>query len=198
MEPASSYIVGAPDSLVVEVLPEPMMQYQVTVRPDGKITIPLIGEVAAGGHSITDIAADIEHRIRKFKKGALVTVSLGAAVSTDITVLGEVGAQSSFALVKATRIIEVIGQVGGVSNMASAGSVRVIRVEHGMSVIYEVDVKAIRRGDQSTNIMLKPGDIIYVPPTVLAKIGYVIQQILFPFQPVLGVAQSMGGNLIIP
>jgi polysaccharide export outer membrane protein len=194
----SSYIVGAPDSLAVQILPEPLLEYVVIVRPDGVITIPLAGEISAGGRTIADISDDIEKRMVRFKRGARVTVSLIAAASTDITVLGEVGRQVSFPLVKATRIIEVIGQVGGTSILASVSNVRIIRVEGGDSVVHEIDVAAIRSGDQSTNIVMKPGDIVYVPPTFLAKIGYLMQQLLFPFQPVIGVANSVGGNLITP
>ena len=194
----SSYLVGAPDTLSVQVFPEPVAEYTVTVRPDGMITIPLLGDVPAGGRTIADITADVEQRMGRFKRGARVSVSLVAAASTDITVLGEVIGQSSFPLVKATRIIEVIGQVGGTSNFASAGKVRVIRVEHGETVVHIVNVKAIRDGDLTTNILMEPGDIVYVPPTLLAKIGYAVQQLLFPFQPVLGVARTMAGNLITP
>jgi polysaccharide export outer membrane protein len=193
-----SYVVGAPDALAIQVLPEPVMEYGVTVRPDGRITIPLVGDVTAGGRTLAEISADIEERMSRFKKGASVTVSLIAAASTDITVLGEVNGQVSFPLVKATRIIEVIGQVGGTSHLAALGRVRIIRVEGQDTVVHKVDVGAIRNGDQSTNMLMKPGDIVYVPPTYLASLGYLIQQLLFPFQPVIGVARTVGGNLLTP
>jgi ribosomal protein L16 Arg81 hydroxylase len=65
-------------------------------------------------------------------------------------------------------------------------------------VVHRVDLKAIRKGDLGTNLLLEPGDIVYVPPTVLARIGYAMQQLLFPFQPVMGLARVAGGNLLTP
>jgi polysaccharide export outer membrane protein len=190
--------VGAPDTLSIEIMPEPVMAVQVNVRPDGRISIPLIGDIPADGRTIPEIAADIEQRMGRFKRGAQVSVALVAAASTDITVLGEVGRRSSFPLVKATRVVEAIGQVGGATHFASAGKIRVIRTDGGQTVVHRVDLKAIRGGDLSTNMLLEPGDIIYAPPTVLAKIGYAVQQLLFPFMPVLSVARTVGGNLLTP
>jgi polysaccharide export outer membrane protein len=191
------YRVGAPDMLEISILPEPASEFSVTVRPDGVITIPLVGEVAVGGRTIPEISRDIEERMGRFKRGAVVTVSLVGAASTDITIMGEVNGTSSFPLVKATRIAEAIGQVGGVTNLASAGKIRVIRSKAGQTVVHRVDLKAIRKGDLSTNMLLEPGDIVYVPPTFMARIGYVIQSILFPFQPILGTAQTLGGQALL-
>jgi polysaccharide export outer membrane protein len=199
METQPTYIVGAPDSLAVTIMPEPAEVFVVVVRPDGKISVPLVGDMQAGGRTIEEIASDIEEQTSRFKRGAQVTVSLIGAASTDITVLGEVGRPSSFPLVKATRIVEAIGQVGGTRPFASAGNIRVIRSgDDRDTVIHEVDLKAIRRGDLSTNLLLLPGDVVYVPPTFLAKVGYVVQQIFFPFQPVIGLSRQIGGNLLTP
>jgi polysaccharide export outer membrane protein len=198
-ETQPTYIVGAPDTLSVTIMPEPAEVFSVLVRPDGKISIPLVGDMPAGGRTIEEIASDIEQRMSRFKRGAQVSVALVAAASTDITVLGEVGSPSSFPLVKATRIVEAIGQVGGIRPFASAGKIRVVRSgDNRETVVHLVDLKAIRSGDLSTNLLLMPGDVVYVPPTILARVGYVVQQLLFPFQPVLGVAQIMGGNLLTP
>jgi hypothetical protein len=56
--------------------------------------------------------------------------------------------------------------------------------------VIPIDFAAIRAGDMTTNVQVRPGDIVYVPPTIIARVGYVIQQILFPFQPVLGTAAA--------
>lgn len=190
------YRVGAPDALSISILPEPESNYSVVVRPDGMITIPLIGEVRVAGRTIPEISADIEERMGRFKRGAVVTVSLAGAASTDITMLGEVGRKASFPLVKATRIAEAIGQVGGVTSFASAGKIRVIRSKEGQTVIHLVDLKAIRAGDLRTNMLLEPGDIVYVPPTILARIGYAVQSLLFPFNPLFGTARTLGGQAL--
>jgi len=184
--------------LVITILPEPAIQAEVQVRPDGMITIPLIGEVSAGGRTIPEIAAEIEERIARYKRDPHVDVALTAAASTDIVILGEVHRPASFPLVKETRIIEAIGLVGGTTAFSSDRHVRVIRSIDGTTKILRVDLHAIRNGDLSTNLMLQPGDIIYAPPTLWARFGYALNTLLFPFQPIMGVARTVGGNLITP
>jgi len=193
----SAYVVGAPDQLAIEILPDPLVRLDVTVRPDGKISVPLIGEVTAGGLTIPQIAADIETRMSKFKRGAQVTVMLLAAVHTGITVLGEVVRSASFPLVKDTRVVEAIAQVGGPTTFAWSGRIKVIRSHNGKTEVLRVDLTEIRQGDLSTNLLLEPGDIVYVPPTILARIGYAINAVFFPFQPILGLART-GATAFIP
>lgn len=200
-EPAfdpGAYQVGAPDQLIVTILPDPIVTETVVVRPDGRITIQLIGEVEAGGRTPDQIAAEIEERIGRYKRGARATVAVGRAESSAVTVLGEVRSPGRFALTKTTRVTEALGFMGGPTNFASIGNIRVIRTSTSGTEVRPVDFAAIRRGDLTTNVALEGGDIIWVPPTLLARIGYVIQQILFPFQPLIGVAQSTAGTMVAP
>lgn len=182
------YRIGPPDRLTVTVLPDPAIVENTLVRPDGMITIQLIGDVRAGGRTTQEIASDIESRIARFKRGALVTVALANAESAQITVLGEVRGPTTFPLTRQIRVSEAIGTVGGPTLFANDDDVRVVRPGNPPEVI-EVDLQAIRSGDLSTNVQLYGGDIVYVPPTALVKVGYVIQQILFPFTPIF----SAGG-----
>ena len=198
VETPLAYIVGAPDALTITILPEPTIEASVTVRPDGMITVPLIGDVVAGGRTIPEISADIEGRIARYKRDPHVSVALTAAVSTDIVILGEVGRQASFPLVKETRIVEAIGLVGGTTAFSADRKIRVIRTVNGMTTVIRVNLHAIRKGDLSTNLMLEPGDFIYVPPTIWARFGYALNTLLFPFQPIMGLARTMGGNLLTP
>jgi len=192
------YTVGAPDQLVVTILPDPIVTETVIVRPDGRITIQLIGEVEASGRTPDQIAAEIEERIGRYKRGARVTVAVGHAESSAVTVLGEVRNPGRFALTKLTRVTEALGFVGGPTNFAKTSGIVVVRSHPSGTEIRPVDFSAIRQGDLTTNVALQGGDIIWVPPTLLARIGYVIQQILFPFQPLIGVAQSTAGTVVAP
>jgi len=198
VETPLAYRVGAPDGLEISILPEPAIEAAVQVRPDGAITVPLIGEVTAGGRTIPEIAAEIEERIARYKRDPHVSVTLTGAASTDIVILGEVARQASFPLVKETRIVEAIGLVGGTTPFGSDGHIRVIRTENGVTEVLRVNLNAIRKGDLSTNLMLQPGDFIYVPPTLWARFGYALNTLLFPFQPIMGIARTMGGNLLTP
>ena len=190
------YLVGPPDRLTVSILPDPPVIENVVVRPDGMITIQLVGDVPAGGKTTEQIAADIQNRISRFKRGALVTVALGGAESAMITVLGEVRNPTTFALTRQMRISEAIGTVGGPTLFANEDEMQVVRPGSPPKVI-EVDLSAIRDGDLRTNVQVYGGDIVYVPPTILAQIGYGIQQVLFPFTPFFGIAgaATAGGSL---
>lgn len=192
----SEYRVGAPDQLFVSVLPDPAIERSVVVRPDGMISFDLIGDVPAAGRTIDEISADIQKRISRFKRDPSVTVQLVATLSTGISVIGEVGRPSTFPLVKDTRIAEAIASVGGATNFARTSRVRIIRSGGGETAVYYANLNAIRDGDLSTNIQLASGDIVYVEPTVLAKIGYAVNAVLFPFQPLMGLGMSVAGTFI--
>jgi polysaccharide export outer membrane protein len=175
------YVVGPPDQLQITILPEPVIERTVTVRPDGMISVELVGDVPAAGRTVQEIADDIETRIGRFKRDANVTVSLAASLSTEITVLGEVSRPSTFPLSRETRIIEAIGLVGGTRLFAAKSRVRVVRPEGGTTQVYSVSLNAIENGDLSQNMLLRAGDIVIVPPTVLAAIGYKVSEVFFPF-----------------
>jgi polysaccharide export outer membrane protein len=192
----SAYRVGPPDVLQVNVLPEPVIEREVTVRPDGMISMDLIGDVPAIGRTIDEISADIESRISRFKRDASVTVMLASALSTEVTVFGEVRGPSAFPLQKDTRVAEAIGKVGGETLFANVRKIRVVRSGGGETAVYEVNLNAIRRGDLSTNIELVTGDIVYVPPTIFARIGYAVNALLLPFQPFMGIGMSFLGSAI--
>ena len=198
VEAPPSYRVGAPDSLAISILPEPTIEAQVVVRPDGMITVPLIGEVRAGGRTVPEITAEIEERIARYKRDPKVTVALAAAASTDIVVLGEVKSPSSFPLVKETRIVAAIGLVGGTTAYGWDSRIRVIRTVSDVTKVMRVNLSAIRKGDLRTNLMLQAGDFVYVPPTPWAALGYAMNTLLFPFQPIMGMARTVGGNLLTP
>ena len=186
------YLIGPPDRLTISILPDPPVIEQVVVRPDGMVTVQLVGDVPAGGRTTEQLAKDIENRIGRFKRGALVTVALAGAESPMITVLGEVRSPTSFALTRQMRISEALGTVGGPTLFANSDDIQVVRPGSPPKVI-DIDLDAIRDGDLRTNVQLYAGDIIYVPPTVLASIGYAIQQVLFPFTPFFGAAGAVSG-----
>jgi polysaccharide export outer membrane protein len=190
--PVQGYVVGAPDILFVTVLPEPEINREVRVRPDGMISIDLVGDVQAAGRTPFEIAAAIQKEIGRFKRDASVTVSVVDSPSRFVTIYGEVGRPGIFPLDTDTRISEAIGRVGGARPFASLNSVRVIRTIGRETRVIPVRLGDISQGDLSTNIAIADGDLIVVPPTILAKIGYAMQMLFFPFQPLIAGATSAG------
>ncbi|MBW2243435.1 MAG: polysaccharide biosynthesis/export family protein [Deltaproteobacteria bacterium] len=190
-EAGRPYRIGPPDQLVITILPAPEIQRAVTVRPDGMISIDLVGDIPAAGRTPDEVANDIEGRISRYKRDAVVTVALTQSLSTEITVLGEVGRPSTFPLNRETRLVEAIGMVGGPRAYAAKDKIRIIRFVDGQTKIYLTDLDAIEKGDLSTNYLLQGGDVIVVPPTRLARLGYAIQSVLFPFQKIFGFGGSI-------
>jgi polysaccharide export outer membrane protein len=156
------------------------------------ITIQLVGDVPAGGKTTDQVATDIQNRIARFKRGALVTVALTAAESPVVTVFGEVRTPSTFALTRQMRISEALGTVGGPTLFANGDEIQLVRPGSPTRVM-EVDLDAIQDGDLRTNIQVYGGDIVYVPPTAIVSVGYFFQQLLFPFTPFFGVAGIAAG-----
>jgi polysaccharide export outer membrane protein len=191
-----AYRVGPPDALHITVLPEPVIERDVVVRPDGMISIDLIGDIAAGGRTPEEIASDIQTRIARYKRDAHVTVSLAQALSSQVTVLGEVTRPSTFPLTRETRLVEALGTVGGTGVYADKNSIRVIRGTEGRTQVLAVNLEAIERGDLRTNYLLQGGDLVYVPPGAMATIGYALQAVLFPFQQVFGFGSRVSTTVL--
>lgn len=191
--PVASYVVGAPDQLRITILPEPVITREVRVRPDGKVSIDLIGDVQAAGLTPRQISTSIQEKILRFKRDASVNVSVIDSPSQFVTVYGEVGAPGTFPLSSEMRISEAIGRVGGTRPFASQNKIRIVRTSDGKTQVIRVRLKDISKGDLSTNIMVEEGDLIVVPPTAFARVGYAMQMLLFPFQPLLSGASQVGG-----
>jgi polysaccharide export outer membrane protein len=180
------YRVGPPDQLVINILPDPIIERTVVVRPDGMISIDLIGDLPASGRTAEEIASDIERRISRFKRNAKVTVALSQSLSAQITVLGEVQRNHTFPLERDTRAVEAMGLVGGPTLLAAKSRIRVIRFQDGKTSVYRVNLSAIEGGDLRTNILLQGGDLVVVPPTYWATAGHFLRGLFYPIQQILG------------
>lgn len=180
--PPATYRIGAPDVLIVSILPDPGIEREVVVRPDGRISIDLIGDVMASGRTPEQLAKIVLEKISRYKRDASVTVSLLQSRSSTITIFGQVNIPGTRVLDRETRLAEAIGAAGGTNLFASKGRVRVIRSNPRETKILRVNLRDIEYGDQSTNYLLQDGDIIVVPPNAFARVGFVLQTLLFPFQ----------------
>jgi polysaccharide export outer membrane protein len=191
--PVQGYVVGAPDTLLVTILPDPEISREVRVRPDGMISIDLIGDVQAGGRTPFEISQVIQLEIGRYKRDATVNVSVLNSPSQFVTIYGEVARPGTFELATETRVTEAIGRVGGTRPFASLNNVRVIRTNGSNTEVISVHLGDIKKGDLSTNFVIQEGDLVVVPPTWLARVGYAMQMIFFPFQPIVGTLGAIGG-----
>jgi len=181
--PNATYVVDPPDGITVEVVNQPELTTTQQVRQDGIVTLPHIGETELGGMTTREIKEKLEKDYKKYYKDPEVVVTVSSYQSKHVYIYGEVGREGQQPYTGYQTVADVIGSAGGVSRFAKTSSVEVIRGDPDDPEIYEVDLdELLYEGNTLQNVSLAENDVVYVPPTILAKIGYTIDAVLFPFR----------------
>jgi polysaccharide export outer membrane protein len=164
--PDYSYIIGAGDSLNIIVWRNPELSLSVPVRPDGKISAPLVDELEAQGKTSVQIARDIERRLSTYVRDPVVTVIVSGFVgpfSEQIRVVGEAARPQSLPYRQKMTLLDVMITVGGLTDFADGNAAIILRTSEDNKQ-YSVRLRdLIRRGDVSANVEMKPGDILIIP-----------------------------------
>ena len=155
-----SYIVGAEDQLMVRVWREPEVSGAVIVRPDGKITLPLIGEVQAGGRTPQQLEKEVTEKLSTFLTRPEVMVSVTAIRSKRYYIIGQVNRTGVFPLVVPTTVLEALSGAGGFQQWANRKKIVILRGNKRLKFNYK-DV--INGKSMAQNIYLENGDHIIVP-----------------------------------
>jgi polysaccharide export outer membrane protein len=159
-----NYIIGAEDVLDISVWKEPELTRTVPVRPDGKISIPLLNDVQAAGLTPLQLGLLITENLRKFLTEPQVTVIVTQINSRRIYLLGEVAKPGAYSLLPNMTVLQALSSGGGFTAFAKQSKIYVLRTESGKSVKYPFDYKGVLSGKRSQdNIVLQPGDTIVVP-----------------------------------
>ena len=194
--PEAEYRVAPPDQLIVEVKGYPEYSRGVTVRPDGKITVPSVGDIMVQNMTLPEINTAVTEGLRKELSQPSVTVSLVAAVSKVVFVLGEVRRPGLRPYYGDMTLIEAIASAEGPTLYADWRNVTLTRasLDPKDAKVYKVDLwKLVEKGAAEQDIALTEGDLIYVAPTPFAQVGYAFDQLLFPFRSLLGGLVTYGG-----
>jgi polysaccharide export outer membrane protein len=164
--PGYNYIVGAGDTLNIIVWRNPELSMSVPVRPDGKVTTPLVDELVAQGKTSSEIARDVEKALGKLVRDPVVTIIVTSFVgpySEQIRVVGEATKPQSLAYKQNMTVLDVMIAVGGLTDFADGNGASITRAAEG-DKRYTVRLKdLIKRGDISANVEMKPGDILIIP-----------------------------------
>ena len=159
-----NYVIGAQDVLDVSVWKEPDLSRQVPVRPDGKISMPLLNDVQAGGLTPTQLAAQITTGLEKFMTSPQVTVIVSQINSQRIYILGEVTRVGAYVLLPDMTVLQALSNAGGFTAFSNVKGVYVLRQENGKPVKIPFNYKEVISGKKpEQNIELKAGDTIVVP-----------------------------------
>jgi polysaccharide export outer membrane protein len=158
------YLIGAQDLLDVSVWKEPDLSRQVPVRPDGKISLPLLNDVQALGLTPTQLAAQITTGLEKFMTSPQVTVIVSQINSQRVYILGEVGHAGAYGLLPGMTVLQALSNAGGFTAFANLKNIYVLRQDNGKQQKLFFNYKEVVSGKKSEqNIELKPGDTIVVP-----------------------------------
>jgi polysaccharide export outer membrane protein len=158
------YLLGPEDALEISVWKEPDLTKQLVVRPDGKISYPLIGEVQAAGLTVKQLQEQISKRLAKYVTDAHVTVILLKAQNYKIYVTGKVNKPGDFTVGKPVDVMQAIAMAGGLTPFASPGSITVLRTTGGKEEVFPFNYKEVARGQfLEQNRTLLPGDVVVVP-----------------------------------
>ena len=159
-----SYIIGPEDMLDISVWKEPDVSRVVPVRPDGRISLPLIHDVEAAGMSPQQLAASVSEKLRKYLNDPQVTVIVTAINSQRVFVVGEVLRAGAFALLPGMTVLQALSSAGGFTTFADVKKIRVVRSRYGKQVELPFNYREVLKGDKpDQNIKLEPGDTIVVP-----------------------------------
>jgi polysaccharide export outer membrane protein len=158
------YIIGAEDVLNISVWKEPQLSNTVPVRPDGKITVPLINDVQAVGLTPMQLAMSITEKLKKYVTDPQVTVIVTAINSRRIYIVGEVNRAGAFALLPGMTVLQALSSAGGFSQFADLKNIYILRVENNKTIRLPFNYKDVIKGNRpEQNILLKPGDTVVVP-----------------------------------
>jgi polysaccharide export outer membrane protein len=159
-----SYIIGPQDVLEISVWKEPDFTTRTApVRPDGKISLPLINDVQAAGLTPVQLAASLAVMLRKYLTQPQVTVIVTQTNSKRVYVLGEMNHPGPIPLLPGLTVLQALSSAGGFNQFANQKKIYVLRTEGGKETRYPFNYKKAIRGDITQNILLQAGDTIVVP-----------------------------------
>lgn len=164
--PEYNYIIGPGDSLSIVVWRNPELSASVQVRPDGKISTPLVEDLTAIGKDSTTLARDIEKALSKYIRDPVVTVLVTNFVgpfSEQIRVVGEAAKPQVLPYRQKMTLLDVMIAVGGITEFADGNHASILRTSEGNKQ-YSVRLKdLLKGGDVSANVEMKPGDVLVIP-----------------------------------
>jgi polysaccharide export outer membrane protein len=159
-----NYVIGAQDVLDINVWKEPDVSRIVPVRPDGKISLPLLNDVQAAGLTPAQLAAQVTESLKKYVTNPQVTVIVTAINSQRVYILGEVLRPGAFPLLPGMSVLQALSSAGGFTQFAKVKNIFVRRVENGKESKYPFNYREVIGGKKpEQDILLKAGDTIVVP-----------------------------------
>jgi len=161
----ADFVIGFQDTLAINVWKEPELSVkEVIVRPDGKIGLPLIGDIQASGLTPKQLQEKAADRLKEFVASPTVTVVVVKIASLSVTVVGQVGKPGAYYLGSPTTVLELMSRVGGFPESAKTKKISILRQDSDRVFTFPFNYKEVLSArNLEQNILLKSGDVIIVP-----------------------------------
>ena len=160
--PVAEYRIGKEDVVAVEVWKDPALSAKEPVRPDGKISLPMIGDVTAEGRTAKELQKEITTKLSPMVNEPVVSVQVSEINAAKFFVLGEVAHAGAYPVRGTTNVLQALALAGGPTEYANRGGIVVIRHDGGKEARYNVNYREIVSG-KAQAITLVPGDTVFVP-----------------------------------
>ena len=164
---AANYVIGPGDTLQISVWRSPELSTSVPVRPDGRISTPLVEDIVAAGRTPAELGREIEVRLKKFVSDPIVTVMVSSFVgpySQQIRIVGEAVTPKAIPYKAHMTVLDAMIEVGGLTPYAAGNRAKIVRIVGGHQVTSIVRLTdLLKDGDVSANTDLQPGDIVIIP-----------------------------------
>ena len=190
------YVIADGDVLYISVWENDDLEQEVVVRPDGRISFPLVGDLVARGHTIVELDETLTGRLKEYIRAPEVSISIRKLGGSKVIILGEVGRPGVYAVSGSKTVLEAVALTGGFRPDAVVNSVVLIRGGFENPQIQRLNLKRplLRGRDLAQNVALKSEDIIFVPRTFIADLSRVMAQVLDPISRGAVAAEIMGGG----
>lgn len=160
----ADYKIGPQDVLRIDVWKEPDISRTIPVRPDGKVSLPLLNDVQAAGLTAMQLAASLHDSLSKYLTNPQVTVTVTEINSRRVYITGEVAHAGALPLLPNMTVLQALSSAGGFTQFAKLKNIYVLRNEDGKQVKHPFNYKEVVKGNfPEQNILLQPGDVIVVP-----------------------------------
>jgi polysaccharide export outer membrane protein len=156
------YKLGAGDKLRVEVYKQDQLSQSLQIRPDGKITLPLVGDVPAAGKTSIELRDSLTESLKEYVTNPVVTVIVQEAVAAQVHIIGEVASPGSHVMTGSMTVLQALAKAGGLREFADKNNIRVLRVNGTRTDSIAFNYKRALRGETQP-VYLQPGDTIVVP-----------------------------------
>jgi polysaccharide export outer membrane protein len=161
----TDYIIGLEDVLAINVWKDPELSLkEVVVRPDGKISLPLAGNIQAEGMTVKQLQDAISEKLKDYVTAPVVTVTVVKILSKSVSVVGQVQKSGIFSLGSPMTVMELLARAGGLTLDAKPKKIKIIRMENGKTITIPFNYNDMINGkDLKQNVFLQNGDVLVVP-----------------------------------